>query len=112
MAHETPLFSFIVPARNQCRELTLFLFELHRHFESRPEKFEVVVVDDGSRDQTAFLVQILVKDFPTISLLTQVASRGLGVAAREGMIRSRGPLVVLVRPNSNLQMLAQILNNL
>lgn len=109
MSHELPLLSFVLPARDQCRELTLFIFTLYRHFESRSESFELIVIDDGSKDQTSFVVERLARQFKTISLITHQQPIGLGVAAREGMLKSRGSRIVLLRPNFSLQVLDELL---
>ncbi len=109
MSHEPPLLSFVLPVRDQCRELTLFIFSFYRHFESRNESFELIVIDDGSRDQTSFVVERLARQFKTISLITHQRPTGLGVAAREGILKSRGSRIVLLRPSFSFQVLDQLL---
>ncbi|MEK7187586.1 MAG: glycosyltransferase [Patescibacteria group bacterium] len=112
MNHEPPLLSIILPVRNQCRELTLFLFELHRHFENRNETFEIMVIDDGSNDQTSFVVEKLSHEFPSIMLLTHTEPLGLGIAAREGFEKARGNFSILTRPSLGFSGLEELLGQL
>src|SRR4029453_19624642 len=49
----TPRWSVVIPAYNEALRLPPFLDTVVAHFEGRGEPYEVVVVDDGSRDGAA-----------------------------------------------------------
>lgn len=112
MSQEPPLLSIVVPVRNQSRKLTLFLFEIYRYFQSRSESFEVIVIDDGSRDQTSYVVEKLSKEFPNLTVITQAEPMGLGLAARKGISESTGSFIVLTRPSLGSQGLDVLLSGL
>ncbi|MEK7094397.1 MAG: glycosyltransferase family 2 protein [Patescibacteria group bacterium] len=108
---EPPFFSIVVPVRNQCHKLTLFLFELHHRLESSAQPFEVVVIDDGSRDQTSYVVEKISQQFPTVRIITHSEPLGLGVAARKGILESRGSYILLTRPSLGTESLEILLKN-
>lgn len=112
MSSHEPEISFIIPVRDQCHELTLFIFALYRYLESRPEEIEIIIADDGSSDQTGFVIDRLRRHFKTIILLSTHPSRGLGVVAREAFMKARGKSVVLLRPNTSFTVLDEILNSI
>ena len=56
---------------------------------------EVIVVDDGSRDDTAARVTALAEELPTVRLLRHERNRGKGAAVRTGIAASRGDVVVI-----------------
>lgn len=59
------------------------------------DKFEVIVVDDGSTDNTAHFVQRYATNYPNIRLYTQ-KNLGVSVARNRGMYRARGRYISFV----------------
>jgi glycosyltransferase involved in cell wall biosynthesis len=57
------------------------------------ESFEIVVVDDGSRDGSARVIEARRRTEPRIRLLRHSANRGYGAALRAGLREARGELV-------------------
>jgi len=55
--------------------------------------FEIVVVDDGSRDGSAAIVEAWREREPRIALVRHEANRGYGAALRAGLREARGELV-------------------
>ena len=55
--------------------------------------FEIVVVDDGSRDRSPAIVATLCRRDPRVRLLRHPANRGYGAALRSGLRAARGELV-------------------
>jgi glycosyltransferase involved in cell wall biosynthesis len=55
--------------------------------------FEIVVVDDGSRDESAGRIAALLSLHPEIRAVQHVANRGYGAALRSGLREARGALV-------------------
>ena len=58
--------------------------------QSRSETYEVVVVDDGSTDDTVNLVQRVCRETPAVRLLRHAANCGKGAAVRNGMLNAHG----------------------
>ena len=58
------------------------------------QDFEIIVVDDGSADDTAARVSSIAASEPRLRLLVNEANRGKGFAVRRGILESRGDLVL------------------
>jgi len=84
----TPRWSVVIPAFNEAHRLPPFLEKVVAYFEGRDEPYEVIVVDDGSTDGTAELVEA--RDLATVRVLRLLANAGKGSAVRAGMLAARG----------------------
>jgi len=84
----TPRWSVVIPAFNEAHRLPPFLEKVVAYFEGRDEPYEVIVVDDGSTDGTAELVEA--RDLATVRVLRLPANAGKGSAVRAGMLAARG----------------------
>lgn len=89
--------SVIVPAYNEEERLPIMLKDCTRHLEAKSREkpnfsYEIIIVDDGSRDQTTQIghqwAQKLGSD--KVRVLTLEKNRGKGGAVRLGMMRGRG----------------------
>jgi dolichyl-phosphate beta-glucosyltransferase len=85
----------VIPAYNEAVRLPAFLKDVLAYFEGRDEPFEVVVVDDGSRDGTAERVREVAAARSTVMVHALDRNRGKGAAVRAGMTRARGALRVM-----------------
>lgn len=89
--------SVIIPAFNEEQRLPITLGETLDYFTGRGEPFEILVVDDGSRDGTPGLVERFAQTHPHpaclgVRCLSYGANRGKGYAVRYGMLRAQGDL--------------------
>ena len=84
----TPRWSVVIPAFNEALRLPPFLEKVVGYFEGRDEPYEVIVVDDGSTDGTAELVEA--RRHPTVTVLRLRPNAGKGAAVRAGMLAARG----------------------
>jgi len=87
--------SIVVPAYNEEHRLLPTLERLHRYLASQPLRYEIVVVDDGSRDGTCALVERTIPAIPGLRLVRQMPNRGKGAAVRTGMLAARGQIRVM-----------------
>jgi dolichyl-phosphate beta-glucosyltransferase len=88
MAAEGPLWSVVIPAFNEAARLPRYLDEVVAFLDGRGDPYEVIVVDDGSTDDTAGAAAI--GKHPAVRLLRLSANRGKGAAVRAGMLEARG----------------------
>ncbi len=84
----TPRWSVVIPAFNEAQRLPPFLEKVVAYLEGRDEPYEVIVVDDGSIDGTADLVQA--RGMPSVSVLRLQPNAGKGAAVRAGMLAAKG----------------------
>lgn len=79
----------VVPAYNEEPRILPSLQEIEAFLARQAYPWEVVVVDDGSRDQTAPLVSAFSEGRPWLRLL-RYAHRGKGHAVKQGMLAAQG----------------------
>jgi dolichyl-phosphate beta-glucosyltransferase len=82
----------VIPAYNERKRLPAYLQEIAAYFGGRGERYEVVVVDDGSRDGTGAVVENLQDSCPALRLVRLPRNRGKGCAVRMGMLEATGEL--------------------
>jgi dolichyl-phosphate beta-glucosyltransferase len=82
--------SLIIPAFNEARRIEPTLRSAHRFLAARASSFEIIVVDDGSTDDTVALVAALAAELPGLRVLCSPANRGKGHAVRLGMRAATG----------------------
>lgn len=85
--------SVVLPARDEQLAIRGTLEELVKTLEAEGLTFEVVVVDDASRDATASVVSDL--QLPTVRLERSPAPHGYGLAVRAGIRAARGDAVAI-----------------
>ena len=87
-----PLVSVLVPVHNQERYLGRCLRSLLAQDMTR-EKYEIVVIDDGSTDRSAYALELFADEITLVSLPT---NRGLPAALNVGLQTAQADLVVRV----------------
>lgn len=86
-----PWVSVVIPAYNEERRLPSTLRIVVAHLRARKLPFEVVVADDGSRDETADLAGEI---GPEVRVL-RLPHRGKGAAVRAGVLAANGDLLLV-----------------
>ncbi|NJQ03586.1 dolichyl-phosphate beta-glucosyltransferase [Streptomyces zingiberis] len=89
--------SVVIPAYNEEARLRDGVAEVCRYLRAggdRWERWEVIVVDDGSTDTTAALAARAAADEPRVRLIRTGVNRGKGHAVRRGVLASRGRRVL------------------
>jgi dolichyl-phosphate beta-glucosyltransferase len=85
----TPFLSIIVPAHNEERRLQLTLPRIDTFLQTQPYTAEVIVVENGSKDQTSEIVRRFAETHPYVRLI-EIDARGKGLAVKAGMLAARG----------------------
>lgn len=93
-----PLVSLVLPAYNEAAVLGENLETLCRYMEGLEGEYrwEVVLVDDGSRDQTGEIADAAARRRDNIHVLHHRSNFGLGQALRFGFSHARGDYVVVM----------------
>jgi dolichyl-phosphate beta-glucosyltransferase len=89
-------YSIVIPAYNEGTRLTATLEKVLGYVRAQGwnAEVEVIVVNDGSRDNTAELVRAFAAKDPVLRLVENPGNRGKGYAVRNGMLNARGEIVV------------------
>lgn len=95
MTSQASSISVVIPAYAEEQRLPRTLHTILTHFEGRAYSLaEVLVVDDGSRDGTAAVVEAAARSNPVVRLLRNPGNRGKGYSVRRGMLAARGDWVL------------------
>jgi glycosyltransferase involved in cell wall biosynthesis len=92
MSH--PRLSVVIPAYNESARIEATLDRVMSCIEDEGWDAEVLVVDDGSRDQTAAIVQHWMNLFPRLHLVKNPGNRGKGYSVRNGLLQAAGDIVM------------------
>jgi dolichyl-phosphate beta-glucosyltransferase len=82
-----PHLSLVIPAYNEAKRIGDALCHVVEYLYQQDYSFEIVVVDDGSEDDTADLVE---QRFPKVRLISYAPNRGKGHAVKAGMTAATG----------------------
>src|SRR5690349_14643566 len=86
--------SVLVPAKDESGNLPLFMEQAAEAFSKSPARFEVIVIDDGSEDETWAVLQRLAEQYDFLRLARHRVRRGIADALRTGYLRARGEVLV------------------
>ena len=85
-----PYISVIIPAFNEEERIAATIPLVSEFLREREWSHEIIVVDDGSRDDTTGVVREMAKECPELFLLESSRNLGKGAAVRSGMLRASG----------------------
>ena len=88
-----PSLSLVIPAYNEASRLRATLETATDFLQTQPYDFEVLVVDDGSTDDSAGIAAAVAAERPSVRLLT-IPHGGKAAAVRAGMTAARMDLIV------------------
>jgi glycosyltransferase involved in cell wall biosynthesis len=89
-----PQYSIVIPAYNESARILGALEAVTGCIRRRGWSAEVIVVDDGSRDQTAALVRAFAVKVPEVRLVQNPGNRGKGYSVRNGILQALGEVVM------------------
>ena len=87
-------YSIVLPAYNESERIAATLGKIFAYAERNGWKCEVIVVNDGSQDDTAEIVRQSAAEHPNLSLLENPGNRGKGYSVRNGMLHARGDILL------------------
>lgn len=86
--------SIIVPSYNEELRLPASLDRIAEYVEASQRQTEVLVVDDGSKDQTARVAAAYADRIANLRVLQNGVNRGKGYSVRRGMLEAKGEVVL------------------
>ena len=89
-----PHLSVVIPAYNEEARIGPTLEQVLAYFDRQDYEVEILVVDDGSTDNTQAVVREVAGERPSVRILHYDGNRGKGYAVRYGMTRAAGDFVL------------------
>jgi glycosyltransferase involved in cell wall biosynthesis len=89
-------YSIVIPAFNEEKTVAKAIRETVAIFGSIKEEYEIIVVDDGSKDATVKVTEELAREYPFLKIIKHEVNRGKGEAVRTGINAATGEYVLFV----------------
>lgn len=84
----------VIPAYNEEKRLPETLKKIHEYLAKKNFTYEIIVVDDGSRDGTIKVAESFQELEPGLRVLRNPRNMGKGFTVRNGMLNGRGKLLL------------------
>jgi dolichyl-phosphate beta-glucosyltransferase len=89
-----PVYSVVIPAYNESARLGASLEKVLAYVHRQSWDAEVIVVNDGSTDNTAEIVRSMAAKDPSLRLIENPGNRGKGYSVRNGMLHADGRVIL------------------
>jgi dolichyl-phosphate beta-glucosyltransferase len=86
--------SLIIPVYNESERLTEGLKKILRYLPRASYRSEIILVDDGSTDDTLALARSILASVKDKKILTHEKNKGKGAAIRTGMLEANGKYLI------------------
>lgn len=82
--------SVIIPAFNEEKRLPKTLEEIDKYLSKQNFEYEIIVVNDGSKDKTREVVREKMAKIKNLKLIDNKENQGKGAVVRQGMLEAKG----------------------
>jgi glycosyltransferase involved in cell wall biosynthesis len=89
-----PYLSIVIPAYNEALRIGSTLEKVRQYAETRNYPCELILVDDGSQDETPQILQVFQERHAKALILRNEPNRGKGFTVRRGVLEARGEFVL------------------
>lgn len=87
-------YTIIIPAYNESQRIAASLDKIIAYTSEQQWMTEILVVNDGSRDNTADIVREYARTHPQVRLIENPGNRGKGYTVRHGMSQATGEILL------------------
>ncbi len=84
--------SVIIPAYNEAERLPKTLRRFNEYFAAQAYNYEILIVNDGSRDDTGAVAKKMMGEIKNLRLIDRKRNMGKGYSVREGMLAAYGKI--------------------
>jgi dolichyl-phosphate beta-glucosyltransferase len=89
-----PTYSIVIPAYNESARIRASLDRVLDHIRERQWDAEILVINDGSGDDTALIVETYAAQHAPLRLIQNPGNRGKGYSVRNGMLHASGEIML------------------
>jgi len=86
--------SIVIPAYNEEDRIGTSLTKIYNFLKKRNYDFEIIVVDDGSKDKTLNLLSEYSQNIPNLIVLKNESNQGKGFSVKKGVLNSKGDIIL------------------
>lgn len=90
----SPTYSIVLPAYNESERIVATVESIFAFAAQKSWQTEIIVVNDGSTDDTAEVVRRCAATRPGVRLLQNPGNRGKGYSVRHGMLQAQGEILL------------------
>ncbi|MCK9393874.1 MAG: dolichyl-phosphate beta-glucosyltransferase [Candidatus Paceibacterota bacterium] len=90
------MISIIIPAFNEEKRLLSTLYEIFNYLKLEQIKAEVIIVNDGSTDNTSLIIENVFEEFDNLKLINLEKNYGKGFAVKTGVLSASGEIVIFL----------------
>ncbi len=87
--------SIVIPAYNEAERIGPTIETIQDYFSKKNQSFDILVVNDGSRDNTGNIVVNRAKERRDVTLLESSVNQGKGASVKRGIIQAASDLILL-----------------
>jgi dolichyl-phosphate beta-glucosyltransferase len=97
-----PYLSIVIPAFNEERRIRPTLIEVLAYCKAQTYSTEIIVVDDGSKDDTVAVAREFIGQHPNVRIINNVHNQGKGAVVRQGMLAAKGEMRLFMDADSSV----------
>jgi len=90
----TPYLSIVIPSYNEEKRLKRAIPSIVTYLSAKQQPFEIIIVDDGSKDNTGGVTKEFSTKHPEVKLVSLQPNQGKGGAVKTGMLEAKGQFVL------------------
>lgn len=95
-SNPNPSISCVLPAYNEAKNLIVVIPQLINHLKQITAHFEIIIVDDGSKDNTLLVAQELCNQYKELVLVALSRNFGKEAALAAGIDHTQGDITILM----------------
>ena len=96
MTENQPYLSIVIPAYKEGERIGQNLLEIEKFLSNKDYSYEIIVVIDGSPDNTAEIVKNYASQIKNVRLINNTVNHGKGYVVRQGLFETKGKYVVFL----------------
>ncbi len=90
----TIFLSIVIPAYNEEKRIKKTLFAIADYFKGKHYRYELIIIDDGSKDKTLEILEAYKQHNENTHILKNNKNKSKGYSLKRGMLESKGDLIL------------------